>query len=45
MKEAKYNLGRLLPVAEGGQEARPYPARLGFRVRTGVAGGRKAAGT
>jgi len=30
MKEAKYNLGRLLPVAEGGQDARPYPARLGF---------------
>jgi hypothetical protein len=30
MREATYNLGRLLPVAEGRQGARPYPARLGF---------------
>jgi hypothetical protein len=31
MREAKYNLGRLLAVAEGGQDARSYPACLALR--------------
>ena len=35
------NLGRLLPVAEGGQDGGIIPARLAFVSRAGVAGDRK----
>ena len=42
MKEAMYNLGRLLPVAEGGQDGGLIPARLAFVSRAGLAGDRKA---